>query len=176
LSSVGKDSDNFYAEMVFKSIGAQKKARPGSAEGAAEMVTGVLREMGAFETGVVAKNGSGLFDANRTTPWATVALLRSAHADPSISTEYVAQLAIAGVDGTLRWRLREWADERAIRAKTGTLNDVAALSGYILAPPGRSPIAFAILVNRIPGKVSGTRTSVDRVIETTARELWRERR
>lgn len=174
LSSLGKESDNFYAEMVFKAIGAEKKERPGTAEGAASVVMDTLRELGAWEAGVVAKNGSGLFDANRTTPWALVALLRTAHADPSISAEYIAQLAVGGVDGTLRSRLRPWAGKRVIRAKTGTLNDVATLSGYVLAPPGRSPLAFAILVNGLGGKVSSARTLIDQVVDAAARELWRE--
>jgi D-alanyl-D-alanine carboxypeptidase/D-alanyl-D-alanine-endopeptidase (penicillin-binding protein 4) len=175
LVALGKDSDNFYAETIFKTIGAEKKGKPGSFEGAAEEVKRFLEDMGAFEPGVVVKNGSGLFSANRTTPWATASLLRAAHRDPAIGPEFVAHLAIGGVDGTLRGRFRSWADRGNVRAKTGTLNAVASLSGYVLGPPGRAPIAFAIFTNDIAGKVGLARASIDKVVDATARALWKDR-
>jgi D-alanyl-D-alanine carboxypeptidase/D-alanyl-D-alanine-endopeptidase (penicillin-binding protein 4) len=96
-------------------------------------------------------------------------MLRDPHAGP----EYVAQLSIGGVDGTLRHRFRDWQVSRAIRAKTGTLDAVAALSGYVLPPPGRAPVAFSVLVNGIPGKVDAARASMDRVVDAVAREVWK---
>lgn len=172
LGALGKESDNFYAEMIFKAIGADK-GLPASAEAAASAVEGYLRQAGAFEPGVVVKNGSGLFDANRTTPWATVSLLRAAYRDSRVGPDFLAQLAIGGVDGTMRGRLRGFAEQRAIRVKTGTLEAVAALSGYVLAPPGKAPIAFSVLVNGIPGKVSAARALMDEVVRAVAEELWR---
>src|SRR6185312_8531343 len=119
------------------------------------------------------KNGSGLFDANRVTPAATTALLRVMDRDPSAGPEYLAQLSIGGIDGTLRHRFREWETTRAIRAKTGTLDAVAALSGYVLGPPGRAPVAFSIFANGISGKVGAARPSMDRVVDAIAREVWK---
>ena len=174
--ALGKDSDNFYAETVFKTLGAEGKARPATADAAAEMATAYLKEIGAFEPGVTVKNGSGLFDANRTTPWSTCTLLRAVHRDGAIASEFVSQLAVGGVDGTLKGRFRGWAKERAIRAKTGTLESVAALSGYVVPPPGRSPIAFSVLINGIPGKVSGARASIDKLVEAIATELYKGKR
>jgi D-alanyl-D-alanine carboxypeptidase/D-alanyl-D-alanine-endopeptidase (penicillin-binding protein 4) len=173
LHALGKESDNFYAEMLFKAVGARAKGRPASAEGGAEAVRRALEEMGVTEPALVVKNGSGLFDADRTTPAATTSLLRAMHRDPSSGPEYVAHLAVGGVDGTLRHRFREWKGSRAIRAKTGTLDAVAALSGYVLPPPGRAPVAFSILVNGIPGKVNAARESMDRVVDAIAREVWK---
>jgi len=134
-----------------------------------------LKDMSALDEGVVVKNGSGLFDANRVTAWSTALLLRTAFCDTSISSDFVAQLATGGVDGTLRGRFRSWSNKGAVRAKTGTLNSVASLSGYVLAPPGRSPFAFSILVTEIPGKVSGARPLIDKVVEAAAKEIWAER-
>ena len=176
LLSLGKDSDNFYAETIFKTLGAEGKSRPATAEAAAELATATLQDMGALEPNVVIKNNSDLFDANRITPSATCTLLRAAHRDGAIASEFVAQLAVGGVDGTLKGRFRSWAKERAIRAKTGTLESVAALSGYVLPPPGRSPVAFSVLVNGIPGKVSGARASIDKLVETIAKELYKGKR
>jgi len=173
LSALGKESDNFYAEMIFKAIGAKTKGKPASADSAALAVEGYLKGAGALEPGVVVKNGSGLFDANRISPWAETALLRAVYRDPAVNPDFIAQLSIGGVDGTLRGRFRAWAQRRAIRAKTGTLEAVATLSGYILAPPGRAPLAFSIMINGISGKVSAARKSLDKVVEACADELWR---
>lgn len=175
LPALGKESDNFYAEMVFKALGAAKKDSPATSEAGAEATLRVLREMGAFEEGVVIKNGSGLFNADRSTPWSMATLLRAAHRDAALGPELVAQLAIGGVDGTLRSRFRAFSKNRAIRAKTGTLDAVAALSGYVLAPGGAPPITFAIFVNGIPGKVSDARKSIDAIVNAIALELWSDR-
>ncbi|WP_437913054.1 D-alanyl-D-alanine carboxypeptidase/D-alanyl-D-alanine-endopeptidase [Sorangium sp. So ce302] len=176
LSALGKDSDNFYAETIFKTLAAEKRGRPGTAEGAAEVVGETLRELDAFGQDVVLRNGSGLFDAARASPEAIVRLLRAALLDPALGADFTAQLAIGGVDGTLRSRFRGWSKERAIRAKTGTLASVVALSGYILAPPGRSPIAFAVLASDVPGKIDPARRTIDHFVESLADELWKDAR
>jgi D-alanyl-D-alanine carboxypeptidase/D-alanyl-D-alanine-endopeptidase (penicillin-binding protein 4) len=173
LAALGKESDNFYAEMLFKAIGGRAKGRPASADAGAEVVRRALESLGAFEPGVVVKNGSGLFDADRTTPAALTTLLCAMARDTVAAPEYLAQLSIGGVDGTLRGRFRSFAATHAIRAKTGTLDAVAALSGYILAPPGRSSLAFSVLVNGIPGKVAAVRPGMDRIVEAAAQELWK---
>jgi D-alanyl-D-alanine carboxypeptidase/D-alanyl-D-alanine-endopeptidase (penicillin-binding protein 4) len=172
LHPVGKDSDNFYAEMVFKTIAAKKKGSPGTAAAAAEIVAGAVEALGALEHGIVVRNGSGLFDANRASPWSIARLLRAAFLDPALSADFTAQLAIGGVDGTLRSRFRAWAGRRAIRAKTGTLDGVSTLSGYILGPAGRPPIAFSILINDVPGKMNAARRGMDRVVDALARARW----
>jgi D-alanyl-D-alanine carboxypeptidase/D-alanyl-D-alanine-endopeptidase (penicillin-binding protein 4) len=174
LDELGKASDNFYAEMVFKTVGAEQKGRPGKSANGAEAVTRYLRDIGAFEEGTVFRNGSGLFDADRVTASETAKLLRAAYLNPSLAPEYLAQLAVGGVDGTLHRRFRDLKDKRIVRAKTGTLEAAAALSGYVLAPPGRSPIAFSILVNHIAGKVSDARAAIDHCVDEIVRHVWRE--
>ncbi len=171
--ALGKESDNFYAEMLFKAIGAQAKGQPATTEAAAAAVTTYLDGAGAMDAGIVVKNGSGLFDANRVTASSTTSLLRAAYRDPRVGPDFLAQLSIGGVDGTMRGRFKEWSKSRAIRAKTGTLDAVAALSGYVLPPPGRAPIAFSLVVNGIPGKVSAARGSMDDVVKAIAAELWK---
>jgi D-alanyl-D-alanine carboxypeptidase/D-alanyl-D-alanine-endopeptidase (penicillin-binding protein 4) len=180
LFALGKDSDNFYAETIFKAMAAKKRGEheapsgdaPAAATDAAEVVTRELSALHAFEPGVVIKNGSGLFDANRTTPWALAELLRSAYRASDLEPEMVAQLSIGGVDGTLHGRFKSWAATRAIRAKTGTLDAVAALSGYVLGPPGKSPVAFAIVANGISGHVGAARPLMDKVVEALAEQRW----
>lgn len=172
LGALGKDSNNFVAEMLFKALGAAAKGRPATTEAAAENVTEFLHAIDAFEPGSVVRNGSGLFDANRATAHDLTTLLRATYRDPAIGPELLAQLSIGGVDGTLRARFRAWGSTRAIRAKSGTLNSVVALSGYVLAPPGRTPIAFSMLANGIPDKVPAVRPLLDAVVDAIARQLW----
>ena len=170
LYALGKQSDNFYAEMIFKGLGGEGKERPAKSGDAAELVTRWLERIGASEPGVVIKNGSGLFDANRVTAWTTVELLRWAWRDPSVQPEFAAQLAVGGVDGTLHKRFRGELTKRRVRAKTGTLDDVISLSGYVLRDGGKGPIAFSIFFNKVGGKQDAARHAADRFVELIAKQ------
>jgi D-alanyl-D-alanine carboxypeptidase/D-alanyl-D-alanine-endopeptidase (penicillin-binding protein 4) len=174
LYALGKQSDNFYAETIFKGLGGESKARPARSGDAADVVTTWLGRIGAVDPGVVIKNGSGLFDANRVTAWTTVELLRWAWREPSVQPEFVAQLSVGGVDGTLHKRFRGDLTRRRVRAKTGTLDDVISLSGYVVRDPardaGRGPVAFSILYNHVGGKQDAARHLADRLVELIAKE------
>lgn len=172
LLALGKASDNFVAEMLFKQLGAGPKGTAATAARAGATVRAELEALGVSTEGVVVANGSGLFDANRVSASTMTALLRAMATDPN-AVEFMNQLAIGGVDGTLRGRFKAYADRRAVRAKTGTLRAVAALSGYAFGPPGTSPLAFAIFVNDVPDKVGAAREAMDRVVVTALEERWK---
>ena len=165
LYALGKQSDNFYAEMIFKSLAGEIKGRPAKSGDAGDVVARWLERVGASDAGVVLKNGSGLFDADRVTAFSTVQLLRWAWRDPDVQPEYLAQLSIGGVDGTLRKRFRTELAKRRVRAKTGTLDDVIALSGYIFRSGGKGPIALSVFFNHVAGKQDGARRAADRLAE-----------
>ena len=164
LYSVGKHSDNFYAEMIFKSISGEMRDKAAKSADSAEIITKWLEKQALMEPGVVIKNGSGLYDANRETASLLANVLRLAYRDPSMEAEYVAQLSIGGVDGTLHKRFLNRREHRAIRAKTGTLDDVIALSGYVLGPAGKSPIAFSVMMNNVEGKGGYAREAIDSLV------------
>jgi len=172
LLPVGKNSDNFYAEMIFKTLGGEGKGRPGKSADGAEVVTKLLEKNGLLEQGVSIKNGSGLYDANRVTAKGTADLLRWAWREPGVGPEFVSQLAIGGVDGTLHRRFVPLRSTRAVRAKTGTLDDVIALSGYVMGPPGKGPIAFSIFFNRVSGKGNAARVAADGLVTKIHKEHW----
>jgi D-alanyl-D-alanine carboxypeptidase/D-alanyl-D-alanine-endopeptidase (penicillin-binding protein 4) len=173
LYGLGKNSDNFYAEMIFKSIAGEVKARPAKSQDSAEIVTGWIDKNNLGDTGLVVKNGSGLFDANRTTAHSMTKLLRFAWQEPGLRNEFVAQLSIGGVDGTLHKRFRELRNHRAVRAKTGTLDDAIALSGYVLGPQGKSTIAFAILFNKVSGRGGAARAAADKLVDLIHARQWK---
>jgi D-alanyl-D-alanine carboxypeptidase/D-alanyl-D-alanine-endopeptidase (penicillin-binding protein 4) len=173
LYALGKNSDNFYAEMIFKTIAGEAKARPAKSPEAAETVMAWLAKNDLGDAGLVIKNGSGLFDSNHVTASSIAKLLRHEWQDPAVRSEYVAQLAIGGVDGTLHKRFHEIRLRRAVRAKTGTLDDAIALSGYVLAPPGKNTVAFSILFNHVAGHADSARRAADKLVELVYDRLWK---
>jgi D-alanyl-D-alanine carboxypeptidase/D-alanyl-D-alanine-endopeptidase (penicillin-binding protein 4) len=171
LPELGKASDNFYAETLLKAVALGTRGRPASAAAGAEVATSWLRDLGAFEPSIRIGNGSGLFDANRLTARSLARLLVSVKRHPEIAGPFVQQLAVGGVDGTLRSRFPKLAQRRAVLAKTGTLRDVVTLSGYVMDPEHARPIAFSLLLNGIAGRTATGRQRIDRVVELVAKEL-----
>jgi D-alanyl-D-alanine carboxypeptidase/D-alanyl-D-alanine-endopeptidase (penicillin-binding protein 4) len=163
LHRVGKNSDNFYAEMILKALGGQGAGHPATSAAGAEQVVDWLRRSGASLNGVQIINGSGLFDANRVSPQVLTHALRTAWLDPMIGVDFMAQLAIGGVDGTLRSRFREL--RYRVRAKTGTLRSVSALSGYALRRSG-PPIAFSMIVEGLPSHHPTSRARMDELVSS----------
>ena len=163
LHRVGKHSDNFYAEMLFKSLGREATGEAGASLAGVTQTLAWLRSVGAPTAGTKVVNGSGLFDANRVSPALLTHVLRAAAHDPSLAVDYLAQLAISGVDGTLRNRLRRFPYR--VRAKTGTLNSVVALSGYVLNRDAQPALAFSLIVEGLPGRHAASRTRMDRLVE-----------
>lgn len=166
LASVGKWSDNFTAEMVLKILGAEAE-QPGTSARGVAVVREELEEHGVDTEGLVMVNGSGLFDGNQVAPRHITETLVAAYRDPSIRAEYVAQLAVGGSEGTLQARLEDLPRPRMVRAKTGTLRDVIALSGYVLGEPGQS-VAFSFLANGIAGRQREARDLADAIVRALA--------
>jgi D-alanyl-D-alanine carboxypeptidase/D-alanyl-D-alanine-endopeptidase (penicillin-binding protein 4) len=164
VAELGKNSDNFYAEMVFKAIAAHQSTGPSTWTAAADATLGWLRQLNAADEHTRIANGSGLFDANRLSAETLIRVLAHAIHSPRLGNEYVGHLAIGGVDGTLRSRFRSQREGRRVRAKTGTLAAVDALSGYVLRD-GAAPIVFSVLVNDVPGQHAAIRSKSDEVVE-----------
>ncbi len=170
LHSVGKDSDNFVAETVLKVLGAERR-RPGTSARGVEVLQSVLSDAGVPEGAATIVNGSGLFNGNMIAASHLTSLLRHVYRSPSVRAEYLAQLAIGGQDGTLHRRLTNLPAAGIVRAKTGTLNDVISLSGYVLGPEGGHVIAFSILCNGVRGHQHGARSMADDLVRAMASYL-----
>jgi D-alanyl-D-alanine carboxypeptidase/D-alanyl-D-alanine-endopeptidase (penicillin-binding protein 4) len=99
--------------------------------------------------------------------------LRYAYLSPRIGPEFVAQLAVGGTDGTLRSRFKKYADRRIIRAKSGTLDQVIALSGYVLGPTSDSAVAFSFIAEGVTGHHAEARQKIDKCVDAIVAYVWR---
>ncbi|HUS27852.1 MAG TPA: D-alanyl-D-alanine carboxypeptidase/D-alanyl-D-alanine-endopeptidase [Kofleriaceae bacterium] len=167
IREMNKSSDNYFAETVLKTIGAETRATPGPAtwaDGHAAVQT-FLATLGLPPGTYRADNGSGLFNATEVSPKQMVTLLKGAHADYRIGGDLVASLPVGGQDGTLAKRWRNRAGAGRVRAKTGTLEKVATLAGYV-AVDSNHVVAFSILVNDIPtGQKGPARAMADDMVD-----------
>jgi D-alanyl-D-alanine carboxypeptidase/D-alanyl-D-alanine-endopeptidase (penicillin-binding protein 4) len=173
LPELGKDSDNFYAETLLKDLGAKVKGAPGTSENGAAVVLDYLREIDALDSGTRISNGSGLFDANRISAHMLVKTLLNAYRDSATSSVFVDQLAVGGIDGTLKHRFAAFRKLRSIHAKTGTLDRVIALSGYAFRPDGTYPVAFSLIATGITNHAE-VRKRIDDVVSLVAKTLARD--
>jgi D-alanyl-D-alanine carboxypeptidase/D-alanyl-D-alanine-endopeptidase (penicillin-binding protein 4) len=153
---LNKSSNNFMAEQLVKSLGAQVKGAPGTWPSGISVIEEFLAEAGIGRGTYVMKNGSGLNDANRFSARQTVTLLRAMWGRFPLMAEFLASLPVAGRDGTIRWRMDGSDAHGMLRAKTGTLESVTSLSGYV-ETASRERLAFAILVNDPPRRRSAIR-------------------
>ena len=122
---------------------------------------------------MVIADGSGLTRLNLVHPSQLAALLagmwRSPHRDV-----FLASLAVAGVDGTLKGRFARSPARGRVRAKTGYIRHVVALSGYVpRRDPKRPPLVFSILTNNFVCKPTQAKAAVDRFVgELAQRAGW----
>lgn len=136
-------SNNFFAEMLLKRLGAVGGKR-GTRKRGARRVEAFAAKVAA---GVQASDGSGLSRRNRATPEQVGKLLVAMAERERDADAFRDSLAIAGREGTLAYRMRGTAAQDNCAGKTGTLSGVSALSGYCEA--GGHTIAFAILMNGV---------------------------
>ena len=153
---MGRESDNYTAEVLVKQLGALYADRGSTAAGVT-VIRGALEDAGVPLTGVRLADGSGLSGLDRLTANALVALLEAGLADGELRDAFIASLAIAGVDGTLEDRLQRRPARGQVIAKTGTTSAASALSGFV-----RDRYVFAILQNGRPISAYWARLAQDR--------------
>ena len=152
IREMNKLSDNYVAETVLKTLGAETRASPGPASWAdgTAAVRAYLGTLGIAAGSYRADNGSGLFGASEVSAHQVLEILAAAYHDYRIGPDLLASLPVAGVDGTLAKRWHDHPARGRVRAKTGTLDKVIALAGYA-GVDGAHQLAFVIVSNDIPG-------------------------
>lgn len=146
ICEANKISSNFVAEQLLKTLGAEVLGPPGTTAKGLQVVQEFLAELGIAPEAYVLENGSGLSRNNRLSPEQIVALLAYMYENFEVRSEFLASLAVAGVDGTLHRRLRDTQAERRLRAKTGAITGVSCLSGYAVSKDNEV-FAFSIMMN-----------------------------
>jgi D-alanyl-D-alanine carboxypeptidase/D-alanyl-D-alanine-endopeptidase (penicillin-binding protein 4) len=142
-----KESRNFYAEMLLRTLGREVKQRGGLEDGL-EVLKEFGQQAGAVEGETVFADGSGLSRDDLVTPETFVKLLIHVAGGATFDV-FLDTLPVAGVDGTLAGRFKGTRAEGRIHAKTGTLEQVNALSGYMDLPSGKR-LVFSIIGNSHP--------------------------
>ena len=194
VRDINKPSDNGLARTIFLSLGslqpdpvlgsrplpesAAPSEIPGGADSApapmttqerAEMVIrNWLRAHGIDDTGMVFENGSGLSRIERFSPEQMAGLLKAAQ-QSLWAPEFLTSLPIAGIDGTMKRRLKESPASMRARVKTGTLKNVVAIAGYVPDASGQQCIVVIMVNHERAGNGNG-RSIVDGMIDWVARQ------
>ena len=143
LVKMMKESDNLFAEAVFYNISANA-IRPATARLSKKKMEETIRRAGITHSNYRIADGSGLSLYNYQSAEMQVALLKYAYRNSNIFESLYPSLPIAGIDGTLKKRMRKGPCLNNVRAKTGTLTGVSSLAGYLTNRSGHL-IAFSII-------------------------------
>ncbi|WP_321470962.1 D-alanyl-D-alanine carboxypeptidase/D-alanyl-D-alanine-endopeptidase [uncultured Paludibaculum sp.] len=160
LKIVNKVSQNLDAEIVLREVGFVKK-KEGTADAAHEEMTEFLMGLGLDRKDFALADGSGLSRRTLASPTTFTTVLRYMHNSPW-REDFRDLLPIAGEDGTLSSRFRGFDRVTAIRAKTGSISHVAALSGYAGEDDGKR-LAFSIIANNYTASSAEIRSIIDKI-------------
>ena len=141
---VNKFSSNVMARHLLLTVAAEKAGRPATTAAGQRVLAEFLASRGIAIPELVIENGSGLSRVERITAAGLAEVLLDAWRSP-YTAEFQASLPVAAVDGTLRRRFRTPGIEGRVRMKTGNLQDVSALAGYVTSASGRSYVAVILL-------------------------------
>jgi len=176
--TLNHESQNLYAEQLLRTLATtvppdsvDENLKPGSSPLGIEAVRETLGAAEIDTSRIELVDGSGLSRQNLVPPRSIVRLLQHMwlHPDPAVSSAFYNALPKGGQDGTLKYRFQGAAPAHAnVRAKTGTLSNTSALSGYVTSESG-TPIAFSLFCNHHMADGSQVRSAQDVIVNTIAR-------
>lgn len=145
LSRINKESENYYAENLFKILGAVFSGEQGNSFYATQAVMTYLNDSKVDMEGSSIVDGSGISIYNGLTAASIIGLLKFIYLDPQTYNIYYNTLSIAGVDGTLEERFKNSPGYNNLHGKTGTLRGVSAISGYAKTISGKDVIVSILM-------------------------------
>lgn len=160
-----KVSQNLYADTFLKTVGAA--AGNPTWDGGRAAVRETLTAWGVPASDAFVADGSGLSRYNFVTPGAIVQVLTHVYNDASLRDRFVATMPVAGRDGSLSSRMKGTAAEGNVKAKTGSMTRVRAVSGYVTTADGE-PLAFSILANNFDAAPDVITKTADAIMVTLA--------
>jgi serine-type D-Ala-D-Ala carboxypeptidase/endopeptidase (penicillin-binding protein 4) len=145
ITEMLKKSDNIIAGSLFKKMGELYANQPGSWQNGGSAVKQILQQKMGVDIGRMnILDGSGLSRNNQIAPAQMLQVLDFAYHNNATNYDFISALPVAGVDGTLKNRMQNIRAK--VRAKTGTMNGVVALAGYVITKENE-PVAFVIIIN-----------------------------
>ena len=162
IKLMNKPSDNWIAELLFKTIGAEVMGEPGTWQKGREAVNEFLEEIIGEPPAHRFVDGSGVSRYNLINAELLTQLLVHIYQNFELMPEYLASLPIAGVDGTLSHRMQGVSAAKVLRAKTGTLSGVSTLAGYTVTADDEV-FAFGILISHYVGSATPARDIQDKI-------------
>jgi len=144
IREMNKDSYNFYAEQIIKTIGLEESDL-GTVDNGVKACKNIFNNMGINSEGMVIADGSGLSRLNLVTPRQIINLLTYMYKHDEFE-KYFESLPIAGIDGTLAERMKRTNAQNNVHAKPGYNEFVSSLSGYLKTVTGEQ-LVFSIIIN-----------------------------
>lgn len=141
---INKRSNNVMARLLLLSLGAERGRGPATVSGSEQVALAVLARQGLVMPELVLDNGAGLSRNAAVSADSLAAMLEVAWRSPWMP-EYLSSLAIVGIDGTVRRRLRNDVAQGRAHLKTGSLRDVRAIAGYVVGVSGKRYIVVSIV-------------------------------
>lgn len=170
LTTMLKNSDNLYANILFKKMGQISSGNLGSWQNSQAAVKDVIQtQLGINPKTWIVVDGSGESRYNLVTPNQILTLLNAVYKDPALSTIFIHALPISGTDGTLENRMTDALIKGHVMAKTGSMTGVSSLSGYIKTRQDKTLI-FSILMNNFIGSEDTYRGMQDKICEYLAQK------
>ncbi len=150
IRDINKYSNNVMARQLLLTIGYETTKAPATPESGARAVKSWLAGKGIPDSGLVIANGSGLSRTERISA-NTMGHLLVSEFQSSTMPEFISSMPLVGYDGTMRKRLKSQSVAGQAHMKTGTLDNVRALAGYVLAASGKYyVVAFFINSGNAP--------------------------
>ncbi len=144
VRDINKNSNNIMARNLFLTLGAIYGAPPATAIRSEKVIRHWLRREGLNLSGLVLENGAGLSSKERLSATGLTALLQHI-SHSTIAAPLIASLPVAGLDGTMRKRLFEGPSVGSMHIKTGTLDEVRAIAGYVTAHNAQNYIVVSFI-------------------------------
>jgi D-alanyl-D-alanine carboxypeptidase/D-alanyl-D-alanine-endopeptidase (penicillin-binding protein 4) len=166
VTVTNKVSQNLHAELLLHGLGQKMVCSDGSTVDGARMVRAFLEDVGIDKDDFVFFDGSGLSGHDLVTPRATARLLQYASTQPWFA-DWRKSLPVGGEDGSLVERFGKAPLKDHVFAKTGTLGEARALSGYVECASGRTVI-FSIMVGNHMPQTNGDREVMDKIVAAIA--------
>jgi len=175
VTRCNRDSQNLYAESLIKRMGYAVTRQPGSWLNGGSILRHVAHErIGRADlvSTLIVSDGSGLSRDNRLSAALMTNWLNSFHNDERLGPIFIDSFAVSGESGTLRKRLRprDLPPGTVVRAKTGFINGVSCLSGYVTGSNGARR-CFSILINDLGAPVGLAKELQNRIVRRIAEDL-----